>query len=247
MSCNVYIVQAGECVKIGVSNNVKKRMRQIQTSNPEKLYLILLLNMPSRPRAEKLEEYLHDKFSNYRCTGGREWFKVPFRTLKTNISNIDLDMFYDMEVHKENDFIPINTDDNGSFSILTNDNSEKYSSVTGVHYLTTKEAAERLGITDRSVRRRVCSLRPALKEYTLRQGNSILIDSRLVEGDFKAIKEVYNLENTNTSTSIKTEDLKTKDKQIDALHNQISQLNSHINKLIELMGQNNKIVINALS
>ncbi len=54
-------------------------------------------------------------------------------------------------------------------------------------YVSTSEAAQILNITARSVRRKVNSLSPNLSKYVRKEGTKILIDIRLVRGNFKTL------------------------------------------------------------
>ena len=78
----IYLIRDGKTgnIKIGISNNVKKRM----TSIINEYYvwpveLIYCLPFPSRNDAESMESYLHKKYSRYRL--------FSYSTQKGNISN----------------------------------------------------------------------------------------------------------------------------------------------------------------
>ena len=60
-------------VKIGVTNNIKKRMSTMQTGNPYPLNLWYSFKIDSS-LAFDIEKKLHDKFRWSRTTG--EWFKI---------------------------------------------------------------------------------------------------------------------------------------------------------------------------
>lgn len=65
----MYFIQGenGGPIKIGVTDNIDKRLKQMQTGNPEKLILLHLTY-----GGRNLEEELHLKFSQYLYRG--EWF-----------------------------------------------------------------------------------------------------------------------------------------------------------------------------
>ena len=69
----VYIVaiQESNLYKIGVTKDLKKRLSQLQTSNPYEFYLI---NFFITNRSKELEKLLHEKFKKYNYK--REWFKL---------------------------------------------------------------------------------------------------------------------------------------------------------------------------
>lgn len=56
-------------IKIGVSDDPQKRIRQQQTGNPYILEVIATM-----PGDKETERELHQKFSKWRCLGGEEWF-----------------------------------------------------------------------------------------------------------------------------------------------------------------------------
>lgn len=70
---NVYFIRDG-CgnIKIGVAQDVLRRMKELQTSNPNKLEIVSCLHLPRLDHAYMVETELHKKFSNVRKQG--EWF-----------------------------------------------------------------------------------------------------------------------------------------------------------------------------
>lgn len=65
----VYIIQAGDFVKIGSSNDIAKRIETFRCGNPHEINLLATI-----PGANLQDEFaLHDKFSALRTRG--EWFK----------------------------------------------------------------------------------------------------------------------------------------------------------------------------
>lgn len=67
----VYLITDGNNVKIGYSNDTKKRLKNLQTSNPYKLKLLLNI----KDGDMELESFLHYKFSKLRIRNNGEWFK----------------------------------------------------------------------------------------------------------------------------------------------------------------------------
>lgn len=61
-------------VKIGKSNDMTQRLKELQTGNPYKLRILLTIGMNSETEAFMLEEELHRKFAKARLEG--EWFKA---------------------------------------------------------------------------------------------------------------------------------------------------------------------------
>lgn len=61
-------------VKIGISDNPQKRLKQIQTGHPEKIEIKHLEEISTRRKTLELEKNLHRDFSIYRSHG--EWFNM---------------------------------------------------------------------------------------------------------------------------------------------------------------------------
>ncbi|TXG81253.1 MAG: GIY-YIG nuclease family protein [Spirochaetes bacterium] len=69
ISTHLYVLQCGTRFKIGVTNNIEKRIASLQTGNPEKIELI---HIEERQNPTKAERYLHRCFHKNRLKG--EWF-----------------------------------------------------------------------------------------------------------------------------------------------------------------------------
>jgi len=65
------IVDESNRKKIGVTNDIDKRLKTLQTGNPEKLKVIWYEDGLLEPT--KLERHLHRQFASNRLNG--EWFK----------------------------------------------------------------------------------------------------------------------------------------------------------------------------
>lgn len=61
-------------VKIGAADDVRKRIKQLQTGNPAKLYLIAFVRLPSRADADLVERVAHRDNAIDRVHG--EWFAI---------------------------------------------------------------------------------------------------------------------------------------------------------------------------
>jgi len=71
----LYIISNGTDLKIGVSKNPAKRLKQLQTGSSESLELIEIYSLPSE-KVYKLEKECHQRLvSSYVKRG--EWFKSP--------------------------------------------------------------------------------------------------------------------------------------------------------------------------
>lgn len=82
-TCSVYII-GSTCrydrapwvyaCKIGMADNVKKRLAQLQIGNPHPLSLILELKFPDRATAARVEARFHDAMEHSAIQG--EWFGI---------------------------------------------------------------------------------------------------------------------------------------------------------------------------
>lgn len=71
---HVYMVRAGESqYKIGVTSNIIKRMKALQTSNGNKIELVTsrFVDNPS-----EVESELHKSLKAVKANGGKEWFEL---------------------------------------------------------------------------------------------------------------------------------------------------------------------------
>lgn len=67
----VYLLRTNEFYKIGITNNLNKRVKQLQTGNSEKIELI---SFYESEYANKIEKSLHNKYSYVKKEG--EWFTL---------------------------------------------------------------------------------------------------------------------------------------------------------------------------
>jgi len=59
--------------KVGISNNVTKRMQSLQTANGNRIQLVLDRQVSD---AHGIEKQLHSALANMKLDGGREWFEL---------------------------------------------------------------------------------------------------------------------------------------------------------------------------
>ena len=73
--CFVYFISDGEYTKIGVAQNMNKRLSCLQVGNPKKLKIVSFIPCSTEYIARKIEKYMHESLSCCRTIG--EWFKLP--------------------------------------------------------------------------------------------------------------------------------------------------------------------------
>ena len=72
----IYLISTNTHIKLGFSKNPKRRLKQLQTANAEKLMLLKVF-----PGDKKVEKELHDLLDEYRMEG--EWFLYDDDIFKT--------------------------------------------------------------------------------------------------------------------------------------------------------------------
>lgn len=90
----VYFVSDGEYIKIGISNNMKSRLSQLQTGNPKKLEVLCLIPVKNEISAKKLEQKLHIVYQRFSVCG--EWFDI-LRFLRLD----DFRIYYDAKYYDD--------------------------------------------------------------------------------------------------------------------------------------------------
>lgn len=86
MNYYLYVIACGTHVKIGISNNPERRLKQIATYCPVEPRIYAKYGPTTQGQAAEAEWYLHKTFADRRSY--REWFSLTSRELKT----IDYDM-----------------------------------------------------------------------------------------------------------------------------------------------------------
>lgn len=77
MSCSIGFI------KIGISNDVKRRIAGLQTSNPYKLELVRRWGPFEASYAKRLEQRMHQAFEQ-QCARG-EWFSVAVEEISEHV------------------------------------------------------------------------------------------------------------------------------------------------------------------
>lgn len=81
---SVYILKVGEYYKIGITKNIRERIRHFQTGNPYKVELIALKECVDAANSEKA---MHNQFCHNRRFG--EWFELGADELAEAIRILD--------------------------------------------------------------------------------------------------------------------------------------------------------------
>lgn len=72
--CYVYVVVAGDAIKVGVSTNPWSRACEMQTACPHKLRVFHAFRFPYRDQAFRYERHFHECHPDRRIQG--EWFNL---------------------------------------------------------------------------------------------------------------------------------------------------------------------------
>jgi predicted GIY-YIG superfamily endonuclease len=80
----VYFIQAGKkgAIKVGITNNVEKRIETLQIGNPYELRVLSLIPCESRAHAFEIERRIHKFFRRQNIRG--EWFTGNIDLKKMN-------------------------------------------------------------------------------------------------------------------------------------------------------------------
>ncbi len=70
---SIYAIKCGEFVKIGIANNVRRRLKEIDLCNPYRATVALQAEVAAC-LALKVERTLHKAFNE--CRHRREWFRI---------------------------------------------------------------------------------------------------------------------------------------------------------------------------
>lgn len=106
----VYFMHTDNYVKIGITNNVSSRVKQVQTGCPIMIFVVKFLEVKNRDEALSIEKYLHKSFKCLNTYG--EWFQTinqPFyallenELLNFNYSISDLKVHFDFSKNRKND------------------------------------------------------------------------------------------------------------------------------------------------
>ena len=71
----LYIIKSGEYYKIGISNDIVKRIKAISNNLPHDIYVVCYYLFSNAYSSYKAETYLHKVFKDYLIRS--EWFSLP--------------------------------------------------------------------------------------------------------------------------------------------------------------------------
>ena len=126
----VYVIAALKRgpVKIGFSNNPYVRLKELQTGNPQKLFILGTLGFKDKYPAELVEKLLHQHLTNNNVRAEGEWFYINIKTALLMLEAFPLckkDLFKPIEIKKDNFINKLNLIDNASINeLLSEDECE---------------------------------------------------------------------------------------------------------------------------
>lgn len=80
----IYFITDGKNIKIGKSNNPRKRLLDLQTANANALKLKYIFDIPDR-----FEKHLHEKLKKFKTDSRNEWFNFEDGYLEIRLLRID--------------------------------------------------------------------------------------------------------------------------------------------------------------
>ncbi len=95
----VYVMERAGHLKIGLSTDPEKRLRQIQTASPEPIALIATRQFANRLTAAAAERLLHKRFARKRHVG--EWFNAEKHRVLAALQGSTLPECHHAEWHKD--------------------------------------------------------------------------------------------------------------------------------------------------
>ena len=72
-----YFIEDGAHIKIGKTNNIKQRVKELQTGNSSKMRVICTIPCKTEDDALQCEKKLQKKFKKYQYNG--EWYNILYR------------------------------------------------------------------------------------------------------------------------------------------------------------------------
>ena len=106
----VYFMATDSYTKIGITNNLKSRINQVQTGCPIMIFKVNYIEVENREKALKIEKYFHKELKHLNTYG--EWFYTTNQPFYSNILQIlelfnysenDINIYFDYTENKKND------------------------------------------------------------------------------------------------------------------------------------------------
>lgn len=87
----LYLIQAGhtQFCKIGITGQPKNRKKQLQTGNPQKLYIRQIWAIEDKQIESKIHAIFNTVFK--KANGGKEWFRINDLDLAIRIIDSSID------------------------------------------------------------------------------------------------------------------------------------------------------------
>lgn len=84
--CFVYLLRAGNAVKIGIAVNIGARLAALQSGNPLPIEIVGRRRFPNTLAALEAERSLHKRFCDQRAQG--EWFRISTEAATDALNNL---------------------------------------------------------------------------------------------------------------------------------------------------------------
>jgi Meiotically up-regulated gene 113 len=85
-TCHVYVIADGFCHKVGIADNVERRLATLQTGHPNKLEVISVFTFPTRHAALAVEREAHRRLDRHRVGG--EWFNADRNMIVATVTAV---------------------------------------------------------------------------------------------------------------------------------------------------------------
>ena len=94
----IYFVAQAEAdyIKIGITADVKIRLKQLQTGNPQRLVVLRVITSPSLKNARAIEALIHERYDSMKYRAQGEWFAInPARLIHDINFAVELGLLLD--------------------------------------------------------------------------------------------------------------------------------------------------------
>jgi hypothetical protein len=103
---SVYIIACGGYIKVGLSNDPKRRLQDMRTSMPGRPRLIETRTLSCRADAKWIEGMVHWKLMPYRLRPRGEWFKAPHDVAIAELHKAELQKFPAHAIRPSRSLVP---------------------------------------------------------------------------------------------------------------------------------------------